>query len=184
MPRLPEHLPDAVQRLALTSDMPDEGLREHLDWVTDHFKALFGAVGVRSVELILNRRLVERYERRRAELLSLGVQMAEERLVYHGTNPSNHESIVQKGLLVGGRGVTRVHGASYGEGVYVGAEPGIAMSYGGSSFLFCRVLMGRTTTDGNAYMSGAGTTYESYDGQGFCVVYREDQVLPCYIIHA
>jgi hypothetical protein len=68
--------------------------------------------------------------------------------------------------------------------VYVGAEPGIAMSYGGSSFLFCRVLMGRTTTDGNAYMSGAGTTYESYDGQGFCVVYREDQVLPCYIIHA
>lgn len=166
-------------------------LKEHWDWVTGYFAELFPSLRVSKVEVIGNAKLVARYDSRKRELLRRqqrgtggGAVLVEERLVYHGTAAANHEPIVKEGLRVGGRGVNRANGAAYGEGIYLGADPAVAQSYArdANAFLFCRVLMGKTTKDRNEYTARAGRDWDSYDGDNFCVVYREDQVLPCYIV--
>lgn len=189
LPRLPQTPAAMVTRVRIMPSTTDEAQKEHLDWVKAHFDALHPGIAVKELELIVNGGLLARYERRKAELLKQqrrgGQQLVEERLVYHGTSRANHVLIMEKGLMVGGRGVDQANGASYGEGVYVGTTPNVAQGYARDckAFLFCRVLTGRVTNDCNSYRRGAGSAWDSYDGQSFCVVYREDQVLPCYIVH-
>lgn len=53
------------------------------------------------------------------------------KIAYHGTNSRNLASIAKQGLLVGGRGCARVHGAAYGAGVYCSPYLSVAKGYSG-----------------------------------------------------
>jgi len=171
------------RRIMIMSNSGSNVHRKHYEWVAGHFADLFPSLKVKYVEMILNPGLMDRYEEHKAMFLRRGY--GEERLVYHGTHPRNHELIAAQGLKVGGRDVLMATGNAYGSGIYVGTEPDTALGYarGSRAFLFCAVLMGNYTDSATVYKSGAGTQWDALDMGFFCVAYKEEQVLPCYIVH-
>ena len=61
-------------------------------------------------------------------------------MAYHGTRSQNDDSIINRGLIVGGeKGVKRLNGAAYGRGIYCSPELNTACSYAAGSVFACLI---------------------------------------------
>lgn len=100
---------------------------------------------------------------------------ANEKLVFHGTTREAAGSIIREGFDTHRAG--SAHGTAYGAGIYVGTEARVSVTYckpdstGTATMFLCSALLGDTTGR------------DSQSGPNLFVVYREQQVLPLYIIY-
>lgn len=113
---------------------------------------------------------------------------------FHGTQRTVIGSIVRKGLIVPGQGKSADGrdigvrcGSAYGKGIYLSPNPNFSLGYSDDSsrLLVCAVLRGRTHVMSSCYGGGLRKGYDSHssnDGNQF-VVFRGDQVLPCFVLH-
>lgn len=71
-------------------------------------------------------------------------------MVFHGTLRSNHSSILQHGLMIGGHGVPVANGAAYGTGIYTARDMGTSMGYArGDNAVFVCGLVNKAAWTGN-----------------------------------
>lgn len=131
------------------------------------------------------------------------------KLTFHGTRRNNVASIVRYGFVKPGKviGDTGVQvsvacGNTYGRGIYSSPSPQFSLSYSGYNatattaseipsmkLIVCGTLMGRTALikiqDQWRNMDDPMLGAESHvANQGFeYIVYREAQIIPCYVIH-
>jgi len=150
-------------------------------------------VKLAKIENILKPELVARFERRWNELkLARGETLSKPQVAYHGTAENNVNSILDRGLLVPGKGEGKdvVHSTDngwWGGGIYLSPDAGLSIGYcrGGKKLLICSALMGKPydvteRMDGSWLKSG-------YDSHIACngtewVIFDPAQVLPCYMI--
>eukprot|EP01084_Bolivina_argentea_P283001 484581_1 len=86
-------------------------------------------------------------------------------IVYHGTRARHNESIISKGLVVGGtKGVAILNGAAYGYGVYCSPHLSTARGYERGSLFICLVRSHKCKKSGTIY-----------------VVPNDDDILPIYL---
>ncbi|CAK0896091.1 unnamed protein product, partial [Prorocentrum cordatum] len=93
--------------------------------------------------------------------------------VYHGTDPTNFESIFKRGLLIPGKGndLRVVNGSAHGLGIYTGMleHPWLSMSYSKERrLLVCACLDG-------------GASPPLKRGSGALVIFNADLVIPMFV---
>jgi len=106
---------------------------------------------IERIENVLKPELVIAYERASERLRrSRNATEAQPHISYHGTQEARIESILERGLLVPGKGkgkdVTHATDTGFwGGGIYLSPNPGLSIGYmrGGSKLLMCSTLMGR-----------------------------------------
>jgi len=96
----------------------------------------------------------------------MGSGIGEEfKIVYHGTNHKNNQSILEKGLIVGGtKGVGIRNGTVYGRGVYCSPHTSTAKCYENGSMFICIIKKQRVKRFGSIY-----------------VVPQDSDILPIYL---
>jgi len=150
-------------------------------------------VKICSIENVLKPELVESYERKWKKLRQeRGSELAKPQIAFHGTAEQNIESILERGLLVPGKGQGKDVGHAtdsgfWGGGIYLSPNASLSVGYcrGGKRLLVVSVLMGKPFTviqrmDGKDCEPG-------YDSHIACsgvewVLFDPAQVLPCYLI--
>lgn len=96
-------------------------------------------------------------------------------LVFHGTTRAAAGGIIAQGFDIHRAGSS--HGQAAGHGIYVGASAAVASGYakldeaGLMVMVACSALLGDTNRR------------DSYDGQSFYVIHREQQLLPLVVIY-
>jgi len=101
-----------------------------------------------------------------------------ERLVFHGTNEGNIDSILTENFRL-----DKCTRFAHGKGVYFSEFPDISLGYG-TGLLLCRVMLGRTYT-GSGMPEDWDSKLVSPDQQGkgqMVVVPNTEQILPAFII--
>jgi len=152
-----------------------------------------GAQKIQKIENVLKPELVTAFERRWEEMKTLrGATEATPSIAYHGTAEANINNILDKGLLVPGKGAgaTVAHATDsgwWGGGIYLAPNCQLSISYcrGGKKLLICSVLMGKRyivtqRMDGADCMVG----HDSHVACGGTewVIFDPAQVLPCYLV--
>lgn len=153
---------------------------------------------VHQVDVIINPKLVTRYDRMRRKAAAAAAATAssssdpiepsgeiEELLMFHGTSAATIPLIAKDGFKVGGGddGVQVKNGAAYGKGVYLSEDPAFAMRYirsaqsaaAGPQLLFAKCLM---TADVRRVPDPKTPALLQQ-----VVVPNKDQVLPFYVVH-
>ncbi|GLJ15080.1 hypothetical protein SUGI_0246490 [Cryptomeria japonica] len=128
---------------------------------------------VRKVELIFNKILQESYDTAKQELMKNNSKVLE-MFVFHGTDKSAIEKIVQEGFKIGGKGVSVRNGAVYGTGVYTALDPDISVDYsrGSGMMLLSLALVGQE-----------GIHYNKGGSADVYVLHNPEYLLPRYIVH-
>lgn len=152
---------------------------------------LGGTIKVTSVTNVMRPELVARFMRKRQSLSAKKIRVG-----YHGTSEEALPSILQKGLLVPGRGNDVGHKSDtgwWGGGIYLSPDPMVSSSYAwNSKLIVCAALLGRPyhckqRMDGQACQKG----YDSHISPWWSlsgnlgkewVLFDEGQVMPCYVI--
>jgi len=148
---------------------------------------------IAKIENVLKPELVALYEARWATMKkTLGTDLSKPNIAYHGTAEANINSILERGLLVPGKGsgADVKHATDngwWGGGIYLAPDPQLSIGYcrGGKKLLICSVLMGRRYIV-NQRMDGAGLQ-AGHDSHVACggtewVIFEPSQVLPCYLV--
>ncbi|KAF5357739.1 hypothetical protein D9757_011954 [Collybiopsis confluens] len=118
---------------------------------------------VKRFHWIVNYELEKRFEEAKEALQTIpGIDPpSKELLVFHGTNPSNIDSILDNGFRIGGVGGQRVvNGTALGYGVYLATQSATSVGYalGGNRIFACRVFPGKITSDRGYSMNPPKTT--------------------------
>uniref|UniRef100_A0A7S1TZV1 PARP catalytic domain-containing protein n=2 Tax=Phaeomonas parva TaxID=124430 RepID=A0A7S1TZV1_9STRA len=120
-----------------------------------------------------------------------GAPCAQPIMAFHGTQQHRFASIVRNGLVVPGRNVGHRHDAGYyGRGIYVSPDAGTSAGYaaGNSQLIVCATLLGNAyvaTQSRNMYGAAKMQDYDSHtseDGWNELVLFRNEQVLPCWMV--
>jgi len=150
-------------------------------------------VKIHSIENVLKPELVENFENRWRKLKQeRGEKLARPQIAYHGTAEQNIESILERGLLVPGKGRGKDVGHAtdtgfWGGGIYLSPNAQTSVGYcrGGKRLLVVSVLMGmaytvQTRMDGQDCQPGFDSHIAC--GGNEWVLFDPNQVLPCYLI--
>ena len=167
-------------------------------------------VTILHTELVMNPRLVNRFERMR-EALSIKYShlkrgdYASIDVCFHGTQRKFIPSIISRGFVkpgdvMNGNGdILQVRcGSTWGRGIYTSPEPRYSMSYSdkvdpsfkripGQKIIVCAILRGRVYTCSD-YLRNLKSPFEDYDSHvspsGFeYIVFNSSQLLPLYVLH-
>jgi len=121
-----------------------------------------------------------------------GMTLASPNMAYHGTAETNINSILERGLLVPGRGKGKDIGHAtdtgfWGGGIYLSPNAALSIGYcrGGKKLLICSVLMGKRYQCTNLMHGGdlmAGHDSHVAPGGQEWILFDPAQVLPCYLI--
>jgi aprataxin and PNK-like factor len=148
---------------------------------------------ISKIENVLKPELVAAFETRwNGMTQKIGANLTKPCIAYHGTAETNINSILEKGLLVPGKGdgKTVQHATDsgwWGGGIYLSPDSSLSIGYcrGGKKLLICSVIMGRRFNV-TERMDGADLK-ENYDSHVACngtewVLFEPSQVLPCYLV--
>ena len=112
---------------------------------------------------------------------------------FHGTGPSNVDSIMQKNFQIGLIAQNTGNPGQYGAGIYFSEIPEVCFHYG-HSLLLCKVLLGNcrdvtkvTDVKGKPLTIGFNShgAHPTPDGNfKIIVIFNNDQILPCYLIES
>eukprot|EP01124_Arcella_intermedia_P014927 TRINITY_DN21480_c0_g1_i1.p1 TRINITY_DN21480_c0_g1~~TRINITY_DN21480_c0_g1_i1.p1 ORF type:complete len:962 (-),score=266.88 TRINITY_DN21480_c0_g1_i1:38-2923(-) len=146
-----------------------------------------------SIENVLKPELVIAYEKAWERLKkSRPATESTPHIAYHGTSADRIDSILEKGLLVPGKGLGKnvTHSTDtgwWGGGIYLSPNPGLSIAYmrTGNKLLMCSVLMGKRFQC-TVQIHGADLK-EGYDSHmdpsgNEWIIFDPGQVLPCYLI--
>ncbi|ELR24964.1 UBA/TSN domain containing protein [Acanthamoeba castellanii str. Neff] len=148
---------------------------------------------ITKIENVLKAELVVEFEAAWAELRQKRSEdLARPSMAYHGTAEQNIESILDKGLLVPGKGKGKDVGHAtdtgfWGGGIYLSPNSSMSVGYcrGGKKLLICSVLMGKTfqctTLIHGADLMAGHDSHTAPGGQEW-VIFNPAQVLPCYLV--
>lgn len=195
-------LSDDKEFLAVETEM-QATVREHRD--NGHSGGVFSRYNVIRIQKVQNRKLWERYNHRRSEVAEENGNLANERLLFHGSPFIN--AIVQKGFderhaYIGGMFGAGIyfaeHSSKSNQYVYgIGGGTGCVMHKDRSCYichrhlLLCRVTLGKSFVQFNAMkMAHAPPGHHSVMGKPSCgglnfpeyVIYRGEQAYPEYLI--
>ncbi|XP_028410564.1 uncharacterized protein LOC114533258 [Dendronephthya gigantea] len=143
---------------------------------------------ISSIDIVINNVLETKFQATKRKFQAQGIP-DREILAYHGTAPSNIQSILQKNLLL-----SFARRQLYGRGNYFSEFPGISLGYG-HGLLLCRILPGRefVDTSGSNIPSGYNSKKVLLTGQPagaaanangeMIIIDNSDQILPFYVIH-
>lgn len=162
-----------------------------LKFINEGVKA--SGVKIDKIENVLKPELVTAFEARWNQMTKqLGKNLTVPSIAYHGTAEANINSILEKGLLVPGKGAGKDVGHAtdngwWGGGIYLSPDHSLSIGYcgGGRKLLICSVIMGRRyrvteRMDGGDLVEG----YDSHvaeEGKEW-VIFEPSQVLPCYLV--
>ncbi|CAG9324561.1 unnamed protein product [Blepharisma stoltei] len=152
---------------------------------------------VKSVKLIVNRKLEEIFEQRRKQLIEEGKKEGEdwskEKYVFHASKYENYEKICRGGFKIGGidPGFNAVNGVAHGFGVYTATTPDFSLNYAkeGNWMMICKALPGKNGNKVNSpeelmrathhshLCRSPGTRYDDIQ-----VFFTSAQVLPKYLV--
>jgi len=145
--------------------------------LTDVFNLLPKNLLVVKVENIMRDDIAYKFRAFKEELEKRTQKDVEPAIMFHGTHTNVAASIVRTGILrAGERGVRRIHGAAYGEGIYMGKNAEISLNYcngdsSGSRLFVCATLKGTTRKE------------LVFDGIDFVVLGSSKQILPLFMVH-
>ena len=130
------------------------------------------AMQVTRVECIYNELLLNRYQIMKE--LKEKDTACEERWVFHGTDASAVDKIIEEGFKIGGKGVPIKCGAAYGHGVYTAIDPDISVHYtkGSKMMLLSVAILGRKEKD-----------FTHGGSENVLVIKDASQLLPRYVVH-
>jgi len=142
------------------------------------------------VEYIINKPLVDRFNRRQVELERR--HKGEVILAFHATRErASIENIITNNFAVDRIG-SATDAGYYGRGFYFSEFPEVSLVYG-QNLLLCRLLPGKTLDlgvhdrrDGQPITRGYDSHRVSKDTRGYgkeLVIADPDQILPCYVLH-
>ena len=149
-----------------------------------HFLRMFnkgpnGRVNIQSIDIVKNKRLKAKFDRKKTELASKGC--GQSLLLFHGTPSKNIESILINNFDIR----KRANGRNYGDGVYFSERPEVSLAYSrekgrsGRTLLLCQVLMGSNLREVRKQEGS-----EDSEERCWAVVMPDvDQILPRYVIH-
>jgi len=148
---------------------------------------------ISKIENVLKPELVAAFEAQWENMKKKrGHELSRPNIAYHGTAEQNINSILERGLLVPGRGTGKDVGHAtdsgwWGGGIYLAPDPQLSIGYcrGGKKLLICSVLMGKRYNV-TQRMDGADCQ-AGYDSHVACsgaewVIFEPSQVLPCYLV--
>ena len=95
---------------------------------------------IKRIDYIDHRKLKAEFQATKDKFLRSGYP-SDEDLMFHGTDRTSIDSILQSNLDPDYKPAHKAKGAAYGDGVYFSKNPSVALSYG--TLILCRVLTGR-----------------------------------------
>jgi len=132
---------------------------------------------IKSIEYVENDSIRATFMEKKSKFLAKKIPH-DERLVFHGTNEGNIESILMENFRL-----DKCRRFAHGKGVYFSEFPDISLGYG-PGLLLCRVMLGRTYT-GSGLPEDWDSKLVAPDDQGkgqMVVVPNTKQILPAFII--
>lgn len=185
---------DEYQEFVCENNEHYEFARSQFEWNLHEAQKqkLVGAAGlkVKSVTLVYNPLLQEKFEKAKQEMIKDGIDPGEI-FVYHGSNIKNYPDICRKGILIGGKDVKIAIGSVYGFGVYTASDATMSIHFANKNgkLLLCKGLVGRISPNPIKKIEDLSkTNYHSYfaDFRGvqsnYYIFFKSDYVIPYYII--
>jgi len=160
----------------------EEFFAHYLSLFFEHHSGRFEATKVHI--LPKNEELLSKFQEKKQQFEQQNVPSTE-LFAFHGTPERNIKSILEKGLLIGGKSadIAVAHGIVLGYGVYTARYPDLSADYtnGGNKILILKILPGTTSSvkyTGDTPPPGK----HSYTNGNVVILFEEDQVLPMAVV--
>lgn len=176
---------ESIMDILTNRFLPKEEIKKLIDIIANK-QGKQNVPSIKKITVCYNPELAARFEHYRDQLkMERSEEYAVSKIAYHGTRDTNIASIQEKGFLLSKLSANTGNRGYYGAGIYCSPDVHTAYCYGRNTVFVLATLQGKQCAVPQKVGQPLKEGYDSHRSTSGkeIALFKEDAILPCYILH-